>query len=223
MLILLQQVNDELKSSNSTLAEKKRENEELTRTVEALKEENITLRGDLGAQLVYMRLANSQLTSEKEGLVRDLDGVKSENEELTRTVEALSSENTTLRKSLTEAPLGFPTLLEAIRLYDERYDKSTAEYLETKSHPAFTAAQTVRTETQKRRDAEYESRKAKLLLDYYFSISPDAQEHSEASSDTASTPIEAPSLDNNEDIAGRYLSREENTSCYQQLSATNSH
>ncbi len=70
---------------------------------------------DLEGQLVSMRLANSQLIREKEGLVRDLNGVKRENEELTRNVEALTSENTTLRKSLTEAPLGFPSLLEAIR------------------------------------------------------------------------------------------------------------
>ena len=106
---------------------------------------------------------------------------------LTDKITAFSSENDTLRKSLSEAPLGFPSLLEVISLYDSRHDERLAYWLETKSHPAYTAAQTVRTETQKRRDAELEARRTKLLLDYYFSISPDAQEELEADKEQASS------------------------------------
>ena len=133
-----------------------------------------------------------------------------------RKIAVLHSENDTLRKSLSEAPLGFPSLLEAIRLYDAKHDEQLAYWLETKSHPAYTAAQTVRTETQKRRNAEQAFRRAKLLLDYYFSISPDAQEDLEARTEQSNSEIEAPSLDNSEDIAGRYLSTEE----YSRLSVT---
>ena len=106
-------------------------------------------------------------------------------------------------------------MLEALREYDEIRDGKLEVHLRIKPHPAFTAAQTVKEETKRRREAEYKYRQAKLLLDYYFSIFPETQEDHEIKSESINI-IELPPKNNDEDIAGRYLSREE----YQSLSAS---
>ena len=169
------------------------------------KRENILLSGQNSQLTRDLTRANSRLETMNISLTK----ITHENQELTRIIEPLRTENDTLRKSLSEAPLGFPSLLEALSLYDFQHDKRLDYWLKTKSNPAYTAAEIIRTETRKRRDAELEARRTKLLLDYYFSISPDAQEELEADKEQASSSREAPPIDNTEDIAGRYLSREE--------------
>ena len=54
-------------------------------------------------------------------------------------------------------------------------DKKLSDWLKEKPHPAYSAAQIVSEETQKRREAEYDCRQAKMLLEYYFSIFPSLQ------------------------------------------------
>lgn len=136
-------------------------------------------------------------------------------EKLNYVLKVFQSENEVLKKTLRESPLGFPTLLNALKLYDERRDNELATWLENKSHPAYTAAYVVRRETQKRREAEYESRQAKMLLDYYFSIFPEIQEQNDVASEEVSD-IEAAPVSEDEDMTTRYISREE----YQNLSIT---
>ncbi|MBQ7544821.1 MAG: restriction endonuclease [Synergistaceae bacterium] len=159
---------------------------------------------------------NTQLTKANTQLKHDLNAMQEENLKLTQFLEALRAENDTLRKSLSEAPLGFPSLLEALRQYDFQHDRHLAYWLKTKSHPAYTAAEVVRIETKKRRDAESVLRRTRLLLEYYFSIFPDVQEFSEASAEQSAVQTEASSPDNSVDTARYYLSSEE----YSKLSIT---
>ena len=170
----------------------------------------------LADEVIILRRQSETLESTKNELSMINDALTHKNTELTSKLEALSAENALLRKSITEAPLGFPSLLEAIKLYDAKHDALITQYFERKSHPAYNAAETIRTETQKRLEAEFESRKAKLLLDYYFSISPDAQEDNETVIDQIAKPTEIPPEDKDEDLVIRYLSREE----YDKLSIT---
>ena len=130
-------------------------------------------------------------------------------------IHELEAQEILLRKTLCEAPLGFPTLLEALKQYDSKNDERLAYWLESKSHPAYTSAQIVREETRKRREAEYSNRQAHMLLEYYFSVYPDAKEARDMLQERQSE-IETPSEDTNEDAVNRYLSREE----YQKLSTT---
>ena len=186
------------------------EAEDLRKRNAQLSEERLKLEHDVQELTDAVSLLRQQFEA-----TSSCDVLKRENAELSSTVENLRTENGLLRKSLSEAPLGFPSLLEAISLYDARHDASAAQFFENKTHPAYTAAQTIRIETQKRREAESGLRRAKLLLEYYFSIFPDAQEFSEASEEESSAPAEA-SQDKSEDIARRYLSSEE----YYKLSIT---
>ena len=152
---------------------------------------------------------NKKLRSNFENSIHNLEA------DFNTRINRLEKEKQFYRKILDEAPLGFPSLLEALKLYDKNKDEQTAHFLEVKSHPAYTAAETVREETRKRREAEYESRQSKMLLEYYFSIFPDLQDERELSLERADD-IEKTSLNDNEDIAGRYLSTQE----YQRLSIT---
>lgn len=119
------------------------------------------------------------------------------------------------RKTLQEAPLGFPSLLQAIKIYDERVDEYVAQKLIYKSHPAVRSAEIVRDESRKRRKAEYECRRAKFVMEYYFSAFPDIEENLELLSENIDE-IEKSSTDDNEDVSKRYLSADE----YRSLSDT---
>ena len=175
----------ELYSVNSELAQKTRENQELARTLEAVRNDNVQ------ALKLLARLRDDFISSN----VRLTDETNA-NQKLTTTVESLRTENNTLRKSLSEAPLGFPSLLEAIRLYDEHRDERMFYWLRNKSHPAPTAADIVKLETSKRRDAELEARRSKLLLDYYFSIYPALNQSSFSHHEKHHHSIKSKSLQN---------------------------
>ena len=218
-------IRRELSSLSETLAQKISENLQLGRNLELLRLEfllmyrALTMTHDIEgitSENDALTRENSKLTHELETLKQQSKVLTKANDEFSHELEILRSENSLLRTSLTEAPLGFPSLLTAIRLYDAKRDNSIVQSFRTKSRPALIAAETIRIETRKRRNAEQGFRRAKLLLDYYFSISPDAQENLEASAEQSAIPTEAPSQDKDEDIAGRYLSNEE----YSKLSRT---
>ena len=159
---------------------------------------------------------NNTLLNENENLRNNLkNSIHNLEADFNIRLNRLENEKQFYRKMLVEAPLGFPSLLEALKLYEMKEDERTAHSLEMKSHPAYTAAETVREETRKRREAEYESRQSKLLLNYYFSVFPDLQDEREISLEKIDD-IEKVPVDENEDIVGRYLSRQE----YQGLSTT---
>ena len=76
------------------------------------------------------------------------------------------------KQSLVEKSKGFPTLLQAIDYYEALRDKKIESYLKHKSHPSVKGAEVVREEAQRRRKAEFESKRAKALVEYYESIAP---------------------------------------------------
>lgn len=180
------------------------ENTEITKIVASIKEE-----------LTYQHVSNNRLNNILRAYSSELSLIKGQLQDKTAENEQLKLSNEFLRKALNEPPLGFPTLLNALKLYDERRDNELATWLEIKPHPAYTAAQILKHETQKRREAEYESRQAKMLLDYYFSIFPEIQEQNDVASEEVSD-IEAAPVSEDEDMTTRYISREE----YQNLSIT---
>ena len=161
---------------------------------------------------------NSRLTSFKKTLdsyIQEFQLAKSELFQIRADNDKLKSSNEFLRTTINEAPLGFPSLLNALKLYDARQDDRLSYWLEHKAHPAYTAAQIVKEETRKRRDAEYKSRHAEILLDYYFSVFPEFQEQNDVASEKVSD-IEAVPVSEDEDMTTRYISSEE----YHNLSST---
>lgn len=172
----------------------------------------------LNNRLIALQSCSSQLQtkqSELRAVITKLSAAQVENNRLITDNDKLKSSNEFLRTTINEAPLGFPSLLNALKLYDARQDEKLSYWLEHKTHPAYTAAQIVKEETRKRREAEYKSRHAEILLDYYFSVFPEFQEQNDVASEEVSD-IEAAPVSEDEDMTTRYISREE----YQNLSIT---
>lgn len=76
------------------------------------------------------------------------------------------------KASLIEKSAGFPTLFKAIEQYENLKDERLEKYLNYKSHPARKGAEVVKQEAQRRRQAEYENRTTKAIIEYYESIAP---------------------------------------------------
>lgn len=86
---------------------------------------------------------------------------------------AQAQKETTLWKtSLVEKSAGFPTLLKAIEQYEAIKDEKVERYLIYKSHPSRKGAEVVKEEAQRRRQAEYENKTTKAIIEYYESIAP---------------------------------------------------
>lgn len=86
--------------------------------------------------------------------------------------ELLRDETQVLRRSLVEKSIGFPTLMEALKKYDEKKDEFIASYLQLKERPSVKASEVLREEARRRRDAESRYFQVKSIIDYYESIAP---------------------------------------------------
>lgn len=76
------------------------------------------------------------------------------------------------KKSLIERSSGFPSLHKAIVEFEKLSDDHLVDSLRYKKHPAKNAAINVHEEAKRRREAEFETRKVKSLLEYYETIAP---------------------------------------------------
>lgn len=76
------------------------------------------------------------------------------------------------KKSLIERSSGFPSLHKAIVEFEKLSDDHLVDSLRYKKHPAKSAAINVHEEAKRRREAEFETRKVKSLLEYYETIAP---------------------------------------------------
>ena len=139
----------------------------------------------------------------------------SQNKSLLRQLDDMRATERMLRDTIQEAPLGFPSLLNALRLYDENKDQQISDWLLSKRPPARKASDDVKEETRKRRQAEYECRQAKCLLDYYRSVFPSIDDNDDLKEEVLDPVAMIPAGDG-EDVVERYLSQEE----YQQLSSS---
>lgn len=139
----------------------------------------------------------------------------SQNKSLLKQLDKMRTTENILRDTIQEAPLGFPSLLNALKLHDEKRDQKISDWLLSKKTPAPKASDIVKEETQKRRQAEYECRQAKCLLDYYRSVFPSIDDNDDLKEEVLDPDAMMPAVDG-EDVVERYLSQEE----YQRLSSS---
>ncbi len=76
------------------------------------------------------------------------------------------------KQSLIEKSAGYPTLLQAIDYYEKIKDEEVEQFLRYKSHPSRKGAEVVKEEAQRRRQAEFENKKTRAIIEYYESIAP---------------------------------------------------
>lgn len=158
---------------------------------------------------------SKKLELKLEKISQDFFQLISQNKSLLKQLDDMRTTERILRNTIQEAPLGFPSLLNALRFYDEKRDQKISDWLLSKKVPAPKASDIIKEETQKRRQAEYECWQAKCLLDYYRNIFPCIDDNDDMKEEALDPIVMLPPRDG-EDVVERYLSREE----YQQLSCS---
>lgn len=113
------------------------------------------------------------------------------------------------KKTLKEKTLGFPSLLERISEYEELSDKALSNYLFNKPHPAYSSAQLVKIEAKRRREAEYEAKNTRALIEYYENIAPFLLDFKGEIIDENEDAIRDYSEEEREDPITNYLTKEE--------------
>ncbi len=107
-------------------------------------------------------LASKDITSE----------YQKKNKEEIKLKEQAQKEEERWKQSLKEKSAGFPTLLKAIEEYEKIKDERVEQYLRYKKHPSLKGAEVVREEAQRRRQAEFENKNTRAIIEYYESIAP---------------------------------------------------
>jgi len=76
------------------------------------------------------------------------------------------------KKTMLERNAGFKTLLSFIGYFEKLRDEPISTYLTRKSHPAVRAADLVREQTKKRREAEFHNKRTQALIEMYEQYAP---------------------------------------------------
>ena len=134
-------------------------------------------------------------------------------------VRKVESDRHALQQLATEKSAGFPWLAEAYADYFHLNDLKEASRLESKKHPAYKAADTVRDIAAKRRAAEKLHRVLKYQLNYYEKLFPWLEEFRQEDIDdlivqvTSATELPADAEQSETDPVSRWLTAAE----YQKL------
>lgn len=134
-------------------------------------------------------------------------------------VRKVESDRHAIQQLATEKSVGFPWLAEAYADYFHLNDLREASRLESKKHPAYKAADTVRDIAAKRRVAEKLQRVLKYQINYYEKLFPWLEEFRQEDIDdlivqvTSATELPADSEEGEADPVSRWLTAAE----YQKL------
>lgn len=124
-------------------------------------------------------------------------------------IEKLQQDNAVYKNSLKEKNSSFPTLIGIMEEYEQARDKLTTDYLKYKSHPSLKGSDIVREESRRRRAAEVELKRNKLLTEYYESIAPFLLELKEDLEIPDEDILEEYSEEEQQDFVTKYVSKEE--------------
>lgn len=156
-----------------------------------------------------LELLLSTIRSEKHSLEKIAKGELAKLEEKIKWNKTLEEAVIQLTK---ERQVGFPWLANA---YDELFrlqEVAAVNYLQTKSYPAFSAAEIVKEQSKLRRDAEKRKKVVEYLLQYYENIAPfliDLKEELDISIEQERELFKEYSEEELKDETTKYLTKEE--------------
>lgn len=127
------------------------------------------IKGDYEKNIAELNIKKNQIENEKVNLET----------RATEIINQLEGEKNVFKQSLMEKNVGFPTLLKAIDEYSEAQDKLTEDYLKYKKHPSLKGSEITKEQSQRRRNAEFELKKTRSIIEYYESIAPFLLEYRE--------------------------------------------
>lgn len=103
-----------------------------------------------------------KLTSEKNVIISQAN----------KKINQLKEDKEVFKSSLVEKNLGFPTLLKALDEYEQARDKLQEDYLKYKKYPSIKGAEAVREQSKRRRSAEFENKRTRILIEGYEKLAP---------------------------------------------------
>lgn len=99
-------------------------------------------------------------------------GAEGKVEKATKEAETARKNEELWKQTLLERNSGFKTLVTLISEYERLRDNSTEQYLRHKRHPAYKAADIIKEETRKRRQAEIERKIIQAQIEMYEQYAP---------------------------------------------------
>lgn len=124
--------------------------------------------------------------------------------------EQIKKERADIDKMIKQKSMGFPWLAEAIADYYSLADAQKESYLKRKSHPAYSAAETVRVIKNEKRELLKENRIVRYKINYFEKLFPWLSELI-ADDEDEYIPVKIDNMDddNNEDRVKDFLTSEE--------------
>lgn len=148
------------------------------------------------------KFLNSEISNTKNNYETKINEAKN-------VINELVQDRDVYKKSLEERNSRFPTLLRIIGEYEQAQDKLTEDYLKYKKHPSLKGSEVVKEEAGRRREAELELKRTKLLIEYYESMAPFLLELKEDLAIPDENILEDYSEEEQEDYTTKYLTKEE--------------
>jgi hypothetical protein len=118
--------------------------------------------------------------------------------------------------SLLEKSSGFPTMNTIIIEYEKIRDEYLENYLKSKKSPAYKAADIIKEEGLRRREAEKQNKQTKAIIEYYESIAPFLLDFKDEIMEDESISMQEYSENELQDPVRNFMTKEE----YRKLSTT---
>lgn len=121
-----------------------------------------------------------EIEAAKNSIIHKLTAEKNEIiDKTSQEISDLKYDNGIYKQSLLEKSSGFPTLLSAIAQFEGMRDEVLEEYLIYKKHPSLKGSEVVKEQSARRRYAEFEYKRTRLLIEYYEKLAPFLIEYKE--------------------------------------------
>ena len=104
--------------------------------------------------------------------ISQLNKLNNEYAKQTKVLEQTLKDEDLWKQTLLERTSGFPSLITRIQEYEKERDEQLAHFLDIKKHPAYKAADVVRGEAKRRRDAEFVRKRTEAIIEYYEYLAP---------------------------------------------------
>lgn len=121
-----------------------------------------------------------------------------------------------LESTTKEKSSGYPTLHESIDYFHSLVDKNLADELIIKSHPAYRAAEEVKEQSKRRRDAEKKQKITQSIIEFYENLEPSLIDYKNEEFGNMDEMLKEWTDEEKQDPVSYFLSKEE----YRNLSVT---
>ena len=153
---------------------------------------------------------SSRLQEHKREISIIQERAKNEIAEADRLKTRAEKEQELWKKTMLERNAGFKTLLSFIAYFEKLRDEPISSYLSRKSHPALKAADVVKEQTKRRRDADFQNKRTQALIEMYEQYAPFLIELKDDIPDVNDVAIfEEYTEEERQDTVVNYLTKEE--------------